>query len=52
MYQILTLRVGVFYKSLGNLEKQGVFDAYNNAMDAIKSRLNGKSDGSLPAINK
>eukprot|EP00956_Cyclotella_meneghiniana_P044448 scaffold318987_cov83-Cyclotella_meneghiniana.AAC.2 len=39
---------GINEQSLGNLEQQGVFDAYNNAMDAIKSRLEGKTDGSLP----
>ncbi|KAL7489416.1 hypothetical protein ACHAW6_015010 [Cyclotella cf. meneghiniana] len=39
---------GLNEQSLRNLEQQGVFDAYNNAMNAILSRLEGKSDGSLP----
>eukprot|EP00804_Cyclotella_cryptica_P016590 CCRYP_001924-RC/>CCRYP_001924-RC protein AED:0.17 eAED:0.17 QI:74/1/1/1/0.66/0.57/7/2282/374 len=40
---------GLNEQSLRNLEQQGVFDAYNNAMNAILSRLEGKSDGSLPS---
>mmetsp|Transcript_10443 Transcript_10443/g.23003 ORF Transcript_10443/g.23003 Transcript_10443/m.23003 type:complete len:160 (+) Transcript_10443:645-1124(+) len=39
---------GLNEQSLRNLENQGMFDSYNNAMDAILSRLQGKSDGSLP----
>jgi len=35
------------YQALGNLEKQNVFDSYDKAMDALLSRLQGKSDGSL-----
>jgi len=35
-------------KALGNLHRQGVFDSYNRAMDAVLSRLRGQSDGGLP----
>lgn len=36
-------------QALGNLEKQNVFDSFDRAMDAVLSRLQGKSDGSLPS---
>jgi pyrroline-5-carboxylate reductase len=39
---------GLNEQALNNQERQGVFDAYDNSMDAILSRLQGKSDGSLP----
>ena len=38
---------GLNEQVLGNLEKLGVFDAYDTAMDAVLSRIEGKSDGSL-----
>ena len=41
--------MSTFVKALGNLEKQNVFNSYDNAMDAVLSRLQGKSDGSLPS---
>lgn len=40
---------GLNEQALGNLDKQKVFGAYDNAMDAVLSRLQGKSDGSLPS---
>jgi len=40
---------GLNEQALGNLQKQGVFDAYDRTMDAIFSRLQGESDGSLPS---
>mmetsp|Transcript_22792 Transcript_22792/g.37025 ORF Transcript_22792/g.37025 Transcript_22792/m.37025 type:complete len:170 (+) Transcript_22792:87-596(+) len=39
---------GLNEQSLGNLKKQDVFGSYDRAMDAVLSRLQGKSDGSLP----
>jgi pyrroline-5-carboxylate reductase len=39
---------GLNEQALGNLERLGVFDAYDKAMDALLSRLEGKSDGSFP----
>lgn len=39
---------GLNEQALGNLAEQGVFGAFDNAMDAVLSRLEGKSDGSLP----
>lgn len=39
---------GLNEQCLGNLEKQEVFDSYDRSMDAVLSRLQGKSDGSLP----
>ena len=39
---------GLNEQTLHNIEQQGVYDAYNNSMDATISRLQGKSDGSLP----
>ena len=41
-----------FVQSLRNLEAQGVFEAYDRTMDAVLSRLQGKSDGSLPPHRK
>jgi len=40
---------GLNEQALGNLDKQGVLNSYDNAMDAVLSRLQGKSDGSLPS---
>eukprot|EP00581_Thalassiosira_minuscula_P011360 CAMPEP_0183728140 /NCGR_PEP_ID=MMETSP0737-20130205/27178_1 /TAXON_ID=385413 /ORGANISM="Thalassiosira miniscula, Strain CCMP1093" /LENGTH=320 /DNA_ID=CAMNT_0025959981 /DNA_START=176 /DNA_END=1138 /DNA_ORIENTATION=+ len=40
---------GLNEQALGNLDKQNVFDSYDKAMDAVLSRLQGKSDGSLPS---
>ncbi|KAL7540453.1 hypothetical protein ACHAXR_010116 [Thalassiosira sp. AJA248-18] len=40
---------GLNEQALGNLEKQEVFGAYDKSMDAVLSRLQGKSDGSLPS---
>ena len=37
----------VLVQALGNLDKQNVFGAHDKAMDAVLSRLQGKSDGSL-----
>lgn len=39
---------GLNEQALNNQEKQGVFDAYGKTMDAVLSRVQGKSDGSLP----
>lgn len=39
---------GLNEQALQNQEKQGVFDAYDKSMDAVLSRIQGKSDGSLP----
>lgn len=39
---------GLNEQALKNQEKQGVFDAYDKSMDAVLSRIQGKSDGSLP----
>lgn len=39
---------GINEQSLKNLEGQGVFEAYDAAMDAILARLEGKSDGLVP----
>ena len=38
---------GLNEQALGNLEKLGLFDAYEMVMDALLSRMEGKSDGSL-----
>jgi len=38
---------GLNEQGLRNLEKQGVFERYDRAMDAILSRLEGKTDGNL-----
>ncbi|KAL3759774.1 hypothetical protein ACHAWU_007518 [Discostella pseudostelligera] len=40
---------GLNEQSLRNLEKQKVFESYDRTMDAILSRLQGTSDGSLPS---
>lgn len=40
---------GLNEQSLRNLEAQGVLGSYDQAMDAVFSRLQGKSDGSLPS---
>jgi pyrroline-5-carboxylate reductase len=49
LYLCLAASNDCFYKyqALGNLEKQNVFDSYDKAMDALLSRLQGKSDGSI-----
>ncbi|KAL3778581.1 hypothetical protein ACHAW5_007036 [Stephanodiscus triporus] len=39
---------GLNEQALGNLHRQGVFNSYDRAMDAVLSRLRGESDGSLP----
>lgn len=39
---------GLNEQALGNLEKLGVLNAYDKAMDALLSRLDGTSEGSLP----
>lgn len=38
---------GLNQQALGNLEKLGGLDAYDNVMDAILARIKGESDGSL-----
>mmetsp|Transcript_12915 Transcript_12915/g.19661 ORF Transcript_12915/g.19661 Transcript_12915/m.19661 type:complete len:363 (-) Transcript_12915:121-1209(-) len=38
---------GLNEQALRNLQLQGVFDMYDNAMDAVLNRLEGRSDGSL-----
>ena len=38
---------GLNEQALKNQEKQGVFDAYDKTMNAVLSRIQGKSDGSL-----
>lgn len=38
---------GLNEQALTNLETQGVYDAYNVAMDATLSRLEGKTDGNI-----
>jgi pyrroline-5-carboxylate reductase len=38
---------GLNEQALGNLKELGVFDAYDTAMNALLSRLEGRSDGSL-----
>lgn len=40
---------GLNEQSLKNLEVQGVLGFYDQSMDAVFSRLQGKSDGSLPS---
>lgn len=40
------------FQGLRNLQSQGAFGAYDRTMDAILSRLQGKSDGSLPSDTK
>lgn len=38
---------GLNEQGLANLSQQGVFQSYNQIMDALLSRLEGRSDGSL-----
>ncbi len=39
---------GLNEQALGNLEKLGIMKNYDTVMDALLSRLEGRSDGSLP----
>ena len=39
---------GLNEQALSNLDKQGGLSAFDNVMDAVSLRIQGKSDGSLP----
>lgn len=39
---------GLNEQALKNQEKQGLFEAYDKSMDAVLSRIQGKTDGNLP----
>ena len=43
---------GLNEQALSNLRQLGMYEAYDQAMEAVLSRLHGDSDGSLPNNNK